>query len=179
MDLPFQCETILEERICADVAWQQGVVWGEPRPGHSEGQVMYHIAEVLTNIDRLARTHEERRDLRLITLIMIPSNIVLIQPNLVLVTTIMQCSLANLRSAISTTLLFLISWNCMMNDSMPGVWRTYQSRWNEAEARTQRLVARLGSSLPLYVLFFRADNRTGSKKPDSLIRLNSSYKGKG
>ncbi|MGZ3629369.1 MAG: hypothetical protein ACXVDN_17110 [Ktedonobacteraceae bacterium] len=42
MDLPFQCETILEERICADVAWQQGALWGEPRPGHSEGQVMYH-----------------------------------------------------------------------------------------------------------------------------------------
>jgi hypothetical protein len=69
MDLPFQRETILEERICADVAWQQGVLWGEPRPGHSEGQVMYHIAEVLANIDHLARTDEERRDLRLIALI--------------------------------------------------------------------------------------------------------------
>ena len=47
MDLPFQRETALEERICADAAWQRGACVGEPRPGHREGQVMYHIAEVL------------------------------------------------------------------------------------------------------------------------------------
>jgi hypothetical protein len=42
MDLLFQLETEIEEQICPDVAWQQGVIWREPRPGHSEGQVIYH-----------------------------------------------------------------------------------------------------------------------------------------
>ena len=51
MELPFQLETDLERKIAADPEWQQGVLWGEPRPGHNEGQVMYHIADVLTNVD--------------------------------------------------------------------------------------------------------------------------------
>jgi hypothetical protein len=58
-----------------------------------------------------------------------------------------------------------------LHDKAFNVWRMGASkgRLNEAEARAKRLVARLGLSLPLYVLFFRADNQTGSKEPDSLI----------
>ena len=37
MHLPFQLETDLEKQICADPTWQQGAMWGEPRPGHTEG----------------------------------------------------------------------------------------------------------------------------------------------
>ncbi len=51
-----------------------------------------------------------------------PFKCLLIQPNLVPVTTIMQQLLVSLLSAISTTLLFLTSLNCMMKHSMPGVW---------------------------------------------------------
>ena len=53
-----------------------------------------------------------------------------------------------------------------VHDKAFNAWHlgAYQSRWNEAEARAQKLVARLDSSLPLYVLFFRADNQTGSKR---------------
>ena len=51
MELPFTIETELEARICADAAWKKGAVWGNPRPGHSEGIVMYHIAEVLANVE--------------------------------------------------------------------------------------------------------------------------------
>jgi hypothetical protein len=169
MDLPFQCEAALEERICADVAWQQGAVWGEPRPGHSEGQVMYHIAEVLTNVDRLARTDEERRTLRLIALIhdTFKYRVDLLKPRVGNNHHAMLARLFAERYLDNTVILDIIE----LHDEAFNAWRlgAYQSRWKEAEARTQRLIARLGSSLSLYVLFFRADNQTGSKEPDSLI----------
>src|SRR5262245_60872259 len=67
--LPFQPETPLEERICADPEWQAGAAWGEPRPGHQEGAVMHHIADVLANVERQATSPQERRSLRHIALI--------------------------------------------------------------------------------------------------------------
>ena len=43
--------------------------WGEPRFGHPEGKVAYHIREVLDNVDQLKIINPtERRQLRLITL---------------------------------------------------------------------------------------------------------------
>jgi len=169
MDLPFQLETEIEEQICADVAWQQGVMWGQPRPGHSEGQVIYHIAEVLTNIDRLARRDEERRALRLIALIHDTFKY-RVDPNKPRVGNNHHATLARLfaeRYLDDSAILDIIE----LHDEAFNAWRLGASkdRWNEAEARANRLVARLGSSLPIYILFFRADNQTGSKEPDSLI----------
>ncbi|HEX6557527.1 MAG TPA: hypothetical protein VF026_32485 [Ktedonobacteraceae bacterium] len=54
-----------------------------------------------------------------------------------------------------------------------------KGRWKEAEERASRLVARLGSSLPLYVHFYRADNATGSKEDDSLIWFEQFLRGRG
>lgn len=169
MDLPFQLETKIEEQICADVAWQQGVIWGQPRPGHSEGQVIYHIAEVLKNTDRLARTDEDRRALRLIALIH-DSFKYRVDPTKPRFGNNHHATLARLfaeRYLDDSAILDIIE----LHDEAFNAWRMGASkgRWNEAEARAEKLVARLGSSLPRYVLFFRADNQTGSKEPDSLI----------
>src|SRR5947209_13253725 len=69
MELPFTLETDLERQIAADPAWQTGVVWGKPRYGHMEGQIQYHIADVLRNIDQQCPPPEERALLRLIALV--------------------------------------------------------------------------------------------------------------
>lgn len=169
MNLPFQLETELEKQICADDAWLQGVMWGEPRSGHSEGQVRYHIAEVLANVDHLARTDEERCALRLVALIhdTFKYRVDLSQPrrgtnhHAVLARTFAE------RYLDDPAILEIIE----LHDEAFNSWRMGASkgRWNEAEARVTRLVARLGTSLPLYVLFFRADNQTGSKERDSLV----------
>jgi hypothetical protein len=68
-ELPFLVETALEARSCVDPEWLEDVVWGTPRPGHCEGQVRYHIGEVLANVDRSATSSGERRALRLISLV--------------------------------------------------------------------------------------------------------------
>jgi hypothetical protein len=52
-----------------------------------------------------------------------------------------------------------------LHDEAYNSWRigALRGKWDEAEDRANRLVARLGSSLPLYIRFFRCDNQTTSK----------------
>jgi hypothetical protein len=68
-ELPFELQTDLEEQIAADPQWLQGITWGTPRPGHPEGEVMFHIREVLNNIDQFFGSASDRTSLRLIALI--------------------------------------------------------------------------------------------------------------
>jgi hypothetical protein len=41
-------------RIIADPRYQRNIDYGEPRSGHPEGQVKYHIAELEQNLEKLA-----------------------------------------------------------------------------------------------------------------------------
>jgi HD domain len=169
MELPFTLETELEARICADAEWKKGAVWGKPRPGHSEGVVMYHIAEVLANVDRLATTPEERRVLRLIALIHDTFKY-RVDPGQPKTGPNHHAAIARKfaeRYLDNQALLEIIE----LHDEAFNSWRlgAVKGRWKEAEERASRLVARLGSSLPLYVCFYRADNATGSKENDSPI----------
>jgi hypothetical protein len=169
MELPFQLETELERKIAADPDWQQGVLWGIPRPGHNEGQVMYHIADVLANVDRFATTEEERRKLRLIALI---HDAFKYSVNQMLPRTgsnhhaFIARQFAE-RYIDDQSLLNIIE----LHDEAYNGWRmgALRGRWEKAEERASHLVDRLGTSLPLYVRFFRADNQTASKEPDSLL----------
>lgn len=151
-----------------DPEWQQGVLWGKPRPGHYEGQVMYHIADVLANVDRIARTEEERRILRLIALIhdsfkyRVDTSKPRTGPN-------HHAYLARKfaeRYIDNPALLELIE----LHDEAYNSWRlgALKDRWRDAEERANRLIARLGPLVPLYIQFFRADNHTASKRRDPL-----------
>jgi hypothetical protein len=62
-------ESPLETNIIQHPDWLAGAFWGEPRWGHPEGQVIFHIQEVLANIDRLQITPQERLQLRFIALV--------------------------------------------------------------------------------------------------------------
>ena len=42
------------EKIIADARYQSNIEYGEPRSGHPEGKVKYHIAELEENLERLA-----------------------------------------------------------------------------------------------------------------------------
>lgn len=42
------------EKITADPRYQRNIEYGEPRSGHPEGKVKYHIAELEGNLDKLA-----------------------------------------------------------------------------------------------------------------------------
>ncbi len=168
-ELPFTLETALEAQICADPEWREGITWGKPRPGHSEGQVGYHIAEVLANVDRHATTPEERRALRLIALIHDTFKY--------RVDTARPRTGANHHATLARrfaeryvddpAILEIIE----LHDEAYNSWRlgAQNGRWDSAEARAARLVTRLDALLPLYIRFFRADNQTGSKDRAPLL----------
>jgi hypothetical protein len=59
-------ETAMEASFLEDLTFYNGLLWGEPRFGHPEGQVVFHVAEVLENINQLPIDAEMRRKLRLI-----------------------------------------------------------------------------------------------------------------
>lgn len=161
--LPFTLETALERRIAADPVWRAGVAWGRPRPGHHEGAVANHIADVLTNVEGEASTAEERGALRLVALIhdslkyQVDAARPKVGPN-------HHATLARHfaeRYIPDATLLDLIE----LHDEAYHSWRAGAifGNWAAAEARARALLARLGDAWPLYLHFYRADNNTPSK----------------
>jgi hypothetical protein len=60
-------ETDLEHALLGVPEFQIGMDWGEPRFGHPEGKVAYHIREVLDNIDQVTTVStKDRARLRII-----------------------------------------------------------------------------------------------------------------
>jgi len=62
-------ETRLEKMIIEQDAWLEGAFWGEPRAGHPEGKVIFHIREVLDNVDKITTNPVLREELRLVSII--------------------------------------------------------------------------------------------------------------
>lgn len=62
-------ENGIEEAIVAHPDFIEGCNYGKPRSGHPEGKVVYHIVEVLENIDKFYSDDPDRQDLRLIALV--------------------------------------------------------------------------------------------------------------
>jgi len=62
-------ETALENLIIQNEDWLEGAFWGEPRAGHPEGKVIFHIREVLDNVDKITTNPLLREELRLVSII--------------------------------------------------------------------------------------------------------------
>lgn len=63
-----QPETALERHLLSMAEFRYGLLWGEPRFGHPEGKVAFHVREVLDNIDLIPNLLTlQREQLRLIT----------------------------------------------------------------------------------------------------------------
>ena len=61
-----QPETTLERQLIEDEEFRKGLFWGKPRFGHPEGMVVFHIKDVLENIEQLTVAEEIREQLRMI-----------------------------------------------------------------------------------------------------------------
>lgn len=163
MELPFTLETDLEKKIAADPRWQEGVVWGVPRYGHMEGAIMYHIADVLRNIDRQCPPSEERRVLRLIALVhdTFKNRVDESRPKVGnnhhahIARKFAECYIDDPK------ILDIIE----LHDEAYNSWRlgAYKGKWHHAEERINNLLHKLGPMLPLYIRFFHADSETDSK----------------
>lgn len=169
MNLPFTLETPLERAVADDPIWQRGVAWGWPRPGHAEGKVMYHIADVLANVERYALSEDDRRDLRVITLIH-DSLKYRVDPDLPRSGENHHATRARHfaeRYITDERLLKIIE----LHDEGIHLWNRWYYTHNaeQIQSRLDRLLARLGDDWLLFVQFFRCDNDTPSKNPEPVL----------
>ena len=156
-------ETERERRIVEDLEWLTGAAWGDPRPGHPEGEVRAHIEEVLANVDRVALDPSDRERLRFVALIhdTFKHRVDRGKPR---VGENHHAAIARQfagRFSPDQELLEVIE----LHDEAYNAWAKGERSgdWEAAEARARRLLDRLGTSTAFYVRFYRADNQTGSK----------------
>lgn len=65
----FEPETDLERALAEDPALLRGLAWGTPRPGHPEGAVGAHVADLLRRVEASGATGRRRSELRLLALV--------------------------------------------------------------------------------------------------------------
>lgn len=161
-----ELETELERRIAREPRWQLGLHWGRPRPGHPEGSIRLHILAVLANVDAFFSDSPLRPQLRLITLVH-DSFKHEVDPD-------KSRSGENHHGMIARrfaepliddpSVLDVIE----LHDEAYNAWQkgARDKRWDRAVDRSAALFERLGSTLNLYVAFYRCDNAVLGKSPD-------------
>ena len=175
-------------RIIADLDFQKGLDYGKPRPGHPEGEVRHHIAEVLDNVEKMAKERKLRSETitRLVLIALIHDTfkykVDRSKPRHgqnhhgYLARKFAEGYIAD------PDVLEVIE----LHDE---AFLSYQKgarddEWNKADARLEQLLARLGSPegyrLRLYYYFFKCDNETGDKESESFEwfrrKVNGKYK---
>lgn len=166
-DLPFDLETDTEARICADPDWRDGADWGEPRPGHPEGAVKFHVAEVLANVDRFAVGDADRRKLRLIGIVhdAFKHRVDPERPRVGENHHGVRARRFAEQYLDDASLLDIIELHDEAYNAFSAGLRN--DDWTKADERAQRLLDRLGANAGLYLRFFRCDEATGSKKSNA------------
>ena len=166
-ELPFTLIDDREHRIASDPEFLAGLEYGRPRPGHPEGAVKWHIADVLANFDRWYRDTPHYSALRLIALVhdTFKYQVDRSRPK----------SGANHHGAYArkfaeryvddAATLDVIE----LHDEAYNAFQQGRRRgdWDGAEQRARRLIVRLREALPLYLAFYRCDNETGDKSQAS------------
>lgn len=152
----------------ADPRWRRGSAWGSPRPGHPEGAVAAHVADVLANLDRQRLAPDERRKLRLVAILhdAMKAEVDGAHPSAGDNHHAVRARRFAEAYVDDPDVLELVE----LHDEAYNAWVTghRRGRWDRAEARAGALVDRLGPRLALFLAFYHADNRTGDKRPDSV-----------
>lgn len=161
-------ETELEQQIITSPEWVEGALWGEPRPGHPEGAVIYHILEVLNNVETFYGDSPLRENLRILTLIhdtfkhKVDRNLPVTGEN--------QHGMIARRFAEQFIddqgILNIIQWH----DDAYSAWKkgAVLGDWEKANSTASKLIEALGKNVDLYLAFYQCDNRTGDKTQEPL-----------
>lgn len=156
-------ENETERRIMQQSDWQQGLMWGKPRFGHPEGKVLYHIEEVLANVERLKINKETRLALRLITITHdafkykedrgCPRD--WSKHHSILARQFSEQFIDN------QAILDVIE----LHDEAYYIWKMQLNPFQKeaARQRLEKLLFRLKDNIKLFYLFFKCDTQTGDK----------------
>jgi len=170
-------ETVLEQRITQDKAWLEGAFWGTPRPGHPEGKIIYHIHEVLANVDKATQQSSVRQQLRLIAIIhdtfkhleeKVRPRTDWTKHHAVYASTFAQKYIKD-KAVINVI---------KHHDEAFYAWRSYCFGNVEAsEQRMNQLIENMGEALQLFYLFFKCDTQTGDKYQAPVAWFEQKVKG--
>lgn len=161
-------ETETEKQIVSDPEFIVGANWGESRKGHPEGKVVYHIREVLNNIDKYGS--HNRSELRQIALIHDTFKHKVDETK--------HKTGENHHAMIARRFAekFKLSEDVLdiieLHDEAYNAWGMgdRKGRWTEAEKRADNLLNRLtDQNFSTYMTFYQCDNETGDKKQDNFI----------
>lgn len=160
-----QPETDLERRLILQPQMLEGLRWGEPRYGHPEGKVVYHIIDVFNNIRRLSPrlSTETYQQMRLITLLHDSFKYTETKEyprdwskhHGILARQFAENFIDD-RAVLDVVELHDEAYYC---------WRlaVLEDEYNEAKMRFQQLQKRCGYCFQLFYTFFRCDTATGDK----------------
>lgn len=156
-------ENLLERQLVADEDWRTGALWGTPRPGHPEGKVLYHIHEVLKNVDKATTDPLMRRRLRLVTILHDTFKHLEEQKR-----PRTDWSKHHAVIAMNFAKTYVTDQAVLdvieLHDEAYYAWCATQANYpEESETLLDQLVLRLGKDLQLYYLFFKCDTQTGDK----------------
>lgn len=167
-------ETELEKMIVNDPEFIEGADYGKPRSGHPEGKVVYHIREVLDNVEKYSN-ESNRKDLRLIALIhdtfkhKVDQNKPKVGMNH---HAMIARKFAEKFIQIPKDILDIIE----LHDEAYNAWQQggRKGNWYKAQERAESLLARLDTDerVDLYLAFYKCDNLTGDKEQDNFIWFN-------
>ena len=160
-------ENEMERAIAANEEFVQGCLYGNPRAGHPEGQVIFHIRDVLGNVNRYGNA-ENRADLRLIGFVhdMFKFKVNPAKPRFgenhhgFIARKFVEIYTPDLR-VLEVVELHDEAYNSWCKGNRKG--------WAAGEERARALIERLNrtDSLDLYLNFYRCDNETGDKSGKS------------
>jgi|SRR5579859_7950315 len=168
-------ETDLESRITSDPDFLEGAYYGRPRRGHPEGEVLYHIREVLDNVDKYS-TPENRSTLRIIALIhdTFKNKVDQNKPKVGENHHAMIARRFAEKFHIEADVLDVIE----LHDEAYNAWSMGHRRndWKGAEKRINVLIQRLNDcNFSLFETFYKCDNETGDKSQDNFIWFQSQF----
>jgi HD domain len=158
-------ESQLEQKLLTIAEFRTGLFWGSPRFGHPEGKVVYHVRDVLDNINKLPiDTKQHREKLRVIAY---AHDTFKYQESAgrhpqdwdthhaILARRFME------NHSTDISILNIIQWH----DEAYYCWRQSEIYRNpsDSDVRFERLKSNIGNDLPLYYLFFLCDTRIGGK----------------
>ena len=159
-----QPETRLEHKLIEVAEFRKGLFWGKPRFGHPEGMVVYHIKDVLDNIEQLDVDDEIREQLR--TIAYSHDTFKYLEEQIgkgpdrsnhhsILARNFMEDYISD------ESVLDVIEYH----DEAYYCWRLQHlyNRKEEGTARMNEMIEKLNGNLQLFYLFFKCDTCTGDK----------------
>ncbi|MFQ5729650.1 MAG: hypothetical protein ACE5GN_04755 [Waddliaceae bacterium] len=156
-------ETGLEQALLCDSDWKEGVRFGKPRQGHPEGAVIYHILEILDNINNRYGKSDMREELRLLALVhdSFKHRVKPGQPKIRENHHGWYARAFTQQIIENEELLEIVQ----RHDEAYYIWRKAKKTkdWGLANAKAIELIERFPIKHALYLAFFEVDCKTGTK----------------